>query len=742
MFGFNRLSVLQKTHRLSVLSMARINTNIKMNKKWVDTASKELKGKDIYKTLVKTSQEEIKIKPLYTHEDVKTPTEEELPGFFPYKRGPYATMYTGRPWTVRQYAGFSTVEESNQFYKENLKAGQQGLSVAFDLPTHRGYDSDHPRVEGDVGMAGVAIDSVEDTNILFDGIPLKDISVSMTMNGGVLPIMAMYIVTGLEQGAQLQDLTGTIQNDILKEFMVRNTFIYPPQPSLKIISDIFEYTSKHMPRFNSISISGYHMQEAGADSKLELAFTIADGIEYIRAAEKAGLTVDQVAPRFSFFFAIGMNFYMEIAKLRAARLLWAKLVKEKFNPKSDKSLILRTHCQTSGWSLTEQDPYNNIVRTTIEAMSAVFGGTQSLHTNSFDEAIALPSKFSSRIARNTQLIIQEETGICQVVDPWAGSYMMESLTQTLADEALEIIKEVEDLGGMTKAIESGMPKYRIEESAARRQAKIDSGLETIVGVNKYKKDTEDPVETLKVDNAAVRKKQVERINQLKKSRDNKKVEKCLEALTECAKTGKGNLLELSVEAAKQRATLGEISYALEKVWGRHVPKDTVVRGAYQKIATEISGEESKKEFEDTMARIKKFSKSEGRNPRILVAKVGQDGHDRGAKVIASGFADIGFDVDIGALFQTPEEVARQAIDNDVHVVGISSLAAGHNTLVPQLKKHLNELGGEHIIVIVGGVIPHSDYDHLYKSGAALVFGPGSRIPDCANKILDRLESDN
>eukprot|EP00344_Euplotes_crassus_P000777 CAMPEP_0196998314 /NCGR_PEP_ID=MMETSP1380-20130617/3735_1 /TAXON_ID=5936 /ORGANISM="Euplotes crassus, Strain CT5" /LENGTH=724 /DNA_ID=CAMNT_0042414845 /DNA_START=48 /DNA_END=2222 /DNA_ORIENTATION=+ len=716
-------------------------SSLDMNKEWMGKASKELRGKDVHETLVKDTQEEIKIKPLYTHKDVKSPTEEELPGFYPYKRGPYATMYTGRPWTVRQYAGFSTVEESNAFYKENLKAGQQGLSVAFDLPTHRGYDSDHPRVEGDVGMAGVAIDSVEDAKILFDGIPLKNISVSMTMNGGVLPIMAMYIVAGLEQGAELKDLTGTIQNDILKEFMVRNTFIYPPTPSLKIISDIFEYTSKNMPRFNSISISGYHMQEAGADSKLELAFTIADGIEYIRAAEKAGLTVDQVAPRFSFFFAMGMNFYMEIAKLRAARLLWAKLVKEKFNPKNPKSCILRTHCQTSGWSLTEQDPYNNVVRTTVEAMSAIFGGTQSLHTNSFDEAIALPSKFSARIARNTQLILQEETGITHVADPWAGSYMMENLTQTLADEALEIINEVEELGGMTKAIESGMPKYRIEESAARRQAKIDSGFETIVGVNKYRKDKEDPIEVLKVDNASVRKQQLHRINQTKKDRDNSKVEETLAALTRAAETGEGNLLELSVEAAKARATLGEISYALEKIYGRHVPKDSIVRGAYQKVATEISGEESKNEFEAAMTRVKTFAENEGRNPRILVAKVGQDGHDRGAKVIASGFADLGFDVDVGALFQTPEEVARQAIDNDVHVVGISSLAAGHNTLVPQLKQKLAELGGDHILVICGGVIPHDDYDHLYNSGAALVFGPGTRVPDCANQILEKLEAD-
>lgn len=706
-----------------------------LNKDWVKSAAN--------KVVIKKTQEEIDIKPLYTHVDNgdKKLEKEELPGFFPFKRGPYPTMYTVRPWTIRQYAGFSTVEESNKFYKENLKAGQQGLSVAFDLPTHRGYDSDHPRVVGDVGMAGVAIDTVEDTKILFDGIPLKDISVSMTMNGGVLPIMAMYIVAALEQGATLDELQGTIQNDILKEFMVRNTFIYPPAPSLKIISDIFEYTSKHMPKFNSISISGYHMQEAGADSKLELAFTIADGLEYIRAAQKAGLTVDQVAPRFSFFFAIGMNFYMEIAKLRAARILWARLVKEKFNPKSEKSCILRTHCQTSGWSLTEQDPYNNIIRTTVEALSAVFGGTQSLHTNSFDEAIALPSKFSARIARNTQLIIQEETGITSVADPWGGSYMMESLTNTLVEEALKIIEEVEELGGMTKAIESGMPKYRIEESAARRQAKIDSGVETIVGVNKYKLDNESPIEVLKIDNAIVRKKQIDRINKVKKERDSAKVEKALAALTESAETGKGNLLELSIEAAKCRATLGEISYALEKIWGRHVPKDSVVRGAYQKVATQDAGDHSKDEFESAMARVKKFSETEGRNPRILVAKIGQDGHDRGAKVIASGFADLGFDVDVGALFQTPEEVARQAIDNDVHVVGVSSLAAGHNTLVPQLKACLKELGGEHIMVICGGVIPHSDYDHLLKSGASLIFGPGSRIPDCANQILDKLERD-
>ncbi len=649
-------------------------------------------------------------------------------------------MYTHRPWTVRQYAGFSTVEESNAFYRANLKAGQQGLSVAFDLATHRGYDSDHERVVGDVGMAGVAIDSIEDMIILFDGIPLKDISVSMTMNGAVLPIMAMYIGAALEQGAAKDQLQGTIQNDILKEFMVRNTFIYPPEPSMRIISDIFAYTSKYMPKFNSISISGYHMQEAGADSKLELAFTLADGLEYIRAAEKAGLTVDQVAPRFSFFFAIGMNFYTEIAKLRAARLLWAKLVKEKFSPKSDKSCMLRTHCQTSGWSLTEQDPYNNIVRTSIEALAAVFGGTQSLHTNSFDEAIALPTKFSSRIARNTQLIIQEETGITHVADPWAGSFMMETLTNQLADEALKIIQEVEDMGGMTKAIVSGLPKLRIEESAARRQAKIDSGAEVIVGVNKYRLQKEESnFEVLKIDNSQVRQKQIDRINSIKAKRNNDKVQELLRKLSDAAKSGQDNLLEIAVEAAKERATVGEISKALEDVYGRHVPKENIVRGAYSKEATTKGGDKGKLEFETSMQNVKNFAKSEGRNPRILVAKMGQDGHDRGAKVIASGFADIGFDVDVGGLFQTPEEVARQAIDNDVHVVGVSSLAAGHKTLVPALKEALRKQGGEHILLVCGGVIPAQDYDFLLSNGASMVFGPGTKVTDASNKIIEILE---
>ena len=595
-----------------------------LNSHWQKLASKELRGKDVKETLVRETNEQMLIKPLYTSEDWQPEEGQvEMPGVYPFKRGPYATMYTGRPWTIRQYAGFSTVEESNKFYRANLKAGQQGLSVAFDLATHRGYDSDHERVIGDVGMAGVAIDSIEDMKILFDGIPLDKISVSMTMNGAVLPILAMYIVAGLEQGATLEQLSGTIQNDILKEFMVRNTYIYPPEPSIKIISDIFEYTSNHMPKFNSISISGYHMQEAGADSKLELAFTLADGVEYIRAAQKAGLSVDQVAPRVSFFFAMGMNFYMEIAKLRAARMLWAKLIQEKFEPQNPKSCMLRTHCQTSGWSLTEQDPYNNIVRTTIEGMAAVFGGTQSLHTNSFDEAIALPTPFSARIARNTQLIIQEETGIPHVADPWAGSYMMETLTKELADEAMEIINEVEEMGGMTQAIISGMPKMRIEESATRRQAKIDSGAETIVGVNKYRMEKEEQnFDVLKIDNDAVRAKQIERIQKTKAARDEKACQACLEALTAAAQSGKGNLLALSVEAAKQRATVGEISDALEKVYGRHVAKDAIVRGAYSKESMEKVGEDGKREYEQALANVHKFSEEEGRNPRILVAKMG------------------------------------------------------------------------------------------------------------------------
>ena len=675
------------------------------------------------------------MKPLYTQEDWK-PEKVDVPGDYPYTRGPYATMYRVRPWTIRQYAGFSTVEETNKFYLENLKAGQQGLSVAFDLATHRGYDSDHPRVSGDVGMAGVAIDSVEDVKILFNGIPLDKMSVSMTMNGAVLPIMAMYIVAAEEQGAKKEDLQGTIQNDILKEFMVRNTYIYPPEPSMKIVQDVIAYTAKHMPKFNSISISGYHMQEAGADSKLELAFTLADGVEYVRAAERAGLLVDEVAPRFSFFFAMGMNFYMEVAKLRAARLLWSHLIKTKFSPKNPKSLVLRTHCQTSGWSLTEQDPYNNIIRTTIEAMSAVMGGTQSLHTNSFDEAVCLPTKFSARISRNTQLVIQEETHICDVADPWGGSYMMESLTKELYDEALKVIDEIESMGGMTKAIMTGMPKYRIEESSARKQARIDASADVIVGVNKYKVKDENPIEIRVVDNTAVRQSQIERINNIKKKRDNVKVKKLLGDLTEAAKSGKKNLLDIAIECARARATLGEISEAMETVWGRYAPKDAIVKGAFKGESERL--DKAKMEVQETFKKVKDFNKKFGRNPRIYVAKMGQDGHDRGSKVVSSGFADLGFDVDVGSLFQTPQEAARVAVDNDVHVVGVSSLAAGHKTLVPELIKELKKMGGENIMVVVGGVIPPQDYAFLQEAGAKFVFGPGSRIVDSANKIIDAL----
>uniref|UniRef100_A0A7S3ILI0 B12-binding domain-containing protein n=1 Tax=Strombidium inclinatum TaxID=197538 RepID=A0A7S3ILI0_9SPIT len=678
-------------------------------------------------------------KPIYTKEDWTHPEEPELSGQFPYKRGHLATMYSARPWTVRQYAGFSTVEESNEFYKANLAAGQQGLSVAFDLATHRGYDSDHPRVEGDVGMAGVAIDSIEDMKILFKDIPLDKISVSMTMNGAVLPVMAMYIAAALEQGADMKDLAGTIQNDILKEFMVRNTYIYPPEMSMRIIADIFDFQSHNMPRFNSISISGYHMQEAGADSKLELAFTIADGLEYIRTAEKAGLHVDEVAPRFSFFFAIGMNFYTEIAKLRAARKLWATLVEKKFGAKNRKSMTLRTHCQTSGWSLTEKDPYNNIMRTTVEAMAAVFGGTQSLHTNAFDEAIALPTKFSARVARNTQLVIQEETGIPHVVDPWGGSYMMETLTDNLVEEAGKIIDEIEELGGMTQAIISGMPKMRIEESAARRQAKLDSGSEVQVGVNKYQlKNEEQNFDVLKIDNNDVRAKQIKRIETMKANRDNKAVEDCLNRITAAA-GGKGNLLALAVEAAQLRATVGEISDAVEKVSGRHVATDSIVRGAYSKESLENTGNKGKDQYETSLSNVQNFAEAQGRNPRILVAKMGQDGHDRGAKVVSSGFADLGYDVDVGSLFATPAEVARQAVDNDVHVVGASSLAAGHLTLIPQLRAELDKNGGSHILLIAGGVIPAQDYDQLRAGGANLIFGPGTKITEASNEIIGMIE---
>jgi len=669
------------------------------------------------------------VKPLYTSEDIAN-LESELPGHFPFTRGPYPTMYAQRPWTIRQYAGFSTVEKSNEFYRANIKAGQQGLSVAFDLATHRGYDSDDVRVSGDVGMAGVAIDSVEDTKILFDGIPLDRMSVSMTMNGAVIPVMAMYIVAAEEQGVKQEQLTGTIQNDILKEFMVRNTYIYPPDASMRIIGDIFSYTSKHMPKFNSISISGYHIQEAGATATLEMAFTIADGIEYCRTGLKAGLDIDDFAPRLSFFWGVGMNFYMEIAKFRAARKLWAHLIKEKFSPKNPKSCMLRTHSQTSGWSLTEQDPYNNIMRTCIEAMAAVFGGTQSLHTNSFDEALALPSKFSSRLARNTQLILQEETGITKVIDPWAGSYMMENLTQQVYDEAKRIIDEVEEMGGMAAAVASGWPKLKIEECAAKRQANIDSAKEVIVGVNKYTLEKEDDIEVLSIDNEEVKKKQLKRLGEVKASRDGAQADKCLQDIEECAKSGDGNLLELAVAAARARCTVGEITQAMERVFGRHVANDRLVSGAYR---TEY-GESD--EISAVTKAIEDFQEAEGRRPRILVAKMGQDGHDRGAKVIATGFSDLGFDVDVGPLFQTPDEVAQQAIDSDVHVVGVSSLAAGHRALVPELVQSLKKMGRPDIVVICGGVIPPQDYDFLRKAGAAAIFGPGTKLPTAALQVVN------
>lgn len=697
---------------------------------WNKAADKELKEEKAWEKLVWKTNEGINVRPIYFSED--SIAVQDMPGEYPYMRGPYTTMFTNKPWTIRQYAGFSTVEESNAFYKANLKAGQQGLSVAFDLATHRGYDSDHPRVFGDVGMAGVAIDSVEDVKILFGGIPLGDISVSMTMNGAVLPIMAFYIVAAEEQGVPPKKLVGTIQNDILKEFMVRNTFIYPPKPSMKIVSDIIEYSSKYMPKFNSISISGYHMQEAGADCKLELAFTLADGLEYIRSAQNAGLTVDQIAPRFSFFFGIGMNFYMEIAKLRAARLLWAQLLKEKFNPTNPKSMMLRTHCQTSGWSLAEQDPLNNVVRTTIEAMASVLGGTQSLHTNSFDEAIGLPTETSARIARNTQLIIQEESNITKIVDPWAGSWFMENLTQELAKGTMQIIEEVEALGGMAKAIEEGMPKRRILESAAKRQAKIDSAQEVIVGVNKYKLAVQDKIEVRNIDNSSVRVKQIERLTQIKKTRNAAEVAAALEELEKSAKSGKGNLLEISIRAARARATLGEISDALEEVYGRYNLTENLIQGAYGSVVTP--------DIKRVQEKVALFEKKEGRRPRILVAKMGQDGHDRGANVVASGFSDMGFDVDIGPLFSTPEEVALQALDSDVHIVGVSSLAAGHLTLMPQLVKALKDKGVSNVIIVCGGVIPHTDYEPLYKAGVDFIFGPGTPLITSAEELVDKLLS--
>lgn len=680
------------------------------------------------------TSEQIPVKSVYTKDDlVGMEHLNYAAGIPPYLRGPYSTMYVNKPWTIRQYAGFSTAEESNAFYRRNLAAGQKGLSIAFDLATHRGYDSDHERVVGDVGKAGVAVDSILDMKILFDQIPLDKMSVSMTMNGAVMPILAFYILAAEEQGVPMEKLTGTIQNDILKEFMVRNTYIYPPLPSMKIIADIFEFTSKNMPKFNSISISGYHIQEAGATNDIELAYTLADGLEYLRTGINAGMSIDDFAPRLSFFWGIGMNHFMEIAKMRAARMLWAKLVKQ-FNPQNPKSLALRTHSQTSGWSLTAQDPFNNVARTCIEAMGAALGHTQSLHTNALDEAIALPTDFSARIARNTQIYIQEETKVCKSVDPWAGSYYIETLTHELAHRAWQHIQEIESLGGMAKAIETGIPKMRIEEAAARKQAKIDSGIEAIVGINKYKLEKEDPIETLEVDNTAVREAQIKRLAKLRAERDSDAVESALNAITRCAETGEGNLLELSLDAARKRASLGEISLAMEKVFGRYKAKINLITGVYS------SEQKDNATFKKACEMADKFAEREGRRPRIMIAKMGQDGHDRGAKVVSTGYADIGFDVDMGPLFQTPAEAAKQAVENDVHVVGVSSLAAGHKTLVPQIIDELKKLGREDIIVIVGGVIPPQDYDFLYKAGAAAIFGPGSIISDCAIKILEILEA--
>ncbi|MCE2678004.1 MAG: methylmalonyl-CoA mutase [Burkholderiaceae bacterium] len=705
---------------------------------WETAAAKSAPGGDINR-LNWLTPDGITVKPLYTAEDTAGLLHTHtLPGFAPYLRGPQATMYAVRPWTIRQYAGFSTAQESNAFYRKALAAGGQGVSVAFDLATHRGYDSDHPRVTGDVGKAGVAIDSVEDMKILFDQIPLDKVSVSMTMNGAVLPVLAGYVVAAEEQGVSQDQLSGTIQNDILKEFMVRNTYIYPPEPSMRIVGDIIAYTAGHMPKFNSISISGYHMQEAGANQALELALTLADGQEYVRTAMKQGLDVDAFAPRLSFFWAIGMNFYLEIAKMRAARLLWCRIMQE-VGAKNPKSLMLRTHCQTSGWSLTEQDPYNNIVRTTIEAMAAVFGGTQSLHTNSFDEAIALPTEFSARIARNTQLIIQEETHITHVIDPWAGSYMMEKLTQDMADEAWKIIEEVNAMGGMTKAVGSGWAKLKIEAAAADKQARIDSGQDVIVGVNKYKLATEDNVDVRDIDNVKVRDEQIKRLQHIKSTRDNSAVEKALQALTQAAADGSGNLLALSIAAVRLRATVGEVSDALEKVFGRHRADTQKISGVYA-AAYDAGGQEG-----DTMAYwdalkadIAAFAKQQGRRPRVMISKLGQDGHDRGAKVVATAFADLGFDVDIGPLFQTPEECARQAIENDVHAVGVSTLAAGHKTLVPAIIQALKDQGADDIIVFVGGVIPKQDYDFLYAAGVKGIYGPGTPIPVSAKDVLSHI----
>ena len=699
---------------------------------WEAAAAKSLKGKSI-DSLNWNTPEGLTVKPLYTAADVQgLPYANTLPGFEPFVRGPQATMYAQRPWTIRQYAGFSTAEESNAFYKKALAAGGQGVSVAFDLATHRGYDSDHPRVTGDVGKAGVAIDSVEDMKILFNDIPLDKVSVSMTMNGAVLPILAGYVVAAEEQGVSQELLSGTIQNDILKEFMVRNTYIYPPEPSMRIIGDIIEYTAKNMPKFNSISISGYHMQEAGANQALEMAFTLADGKEYVKTAIAKGMDVDEFAGRLSFFWAVGMNFYLEIAKFRAARLLWARIMKQ-FNPKNPKSQMLRTHSQTSGWSLTEQDPYNNVVRTTIEAMAAVFGGTQSLHTNSFDEAIALPTEFSARIARNTQLIIQEETHITNVIDPWAGSYMMERLTQDMADKAWSIIEEVEAMGGMTKAVDSGWAKLKIVASAAEKQARIDSGKDVIVGVNKYKLAKEDAIDILEVDNVKVRESQIARLQSIKASRDNAKVQAALDALTQAAETGQGNLLDLSIKAIRLRATVGEVSDALEKIFGRHRADTQKVTGVYAAAYDSAEG------WEQLKSEIASFADTAGRRPRVMIAKLGQDGHDRGAKVVATAFADLGYDVDMGPLFQTPEECARQAIENDVHAVGISTLAAGHKTLVPAIIAELKRQGADDIVVFVGGVIPRQDYDFLYEAGVKGIYGPGTPIPASAKDVLEQIK---
>ncbi|MED3759140.1 methylmalonyl-CoA mutase [Peribacillus frigoritolerans] len=715
-------------------NFSAINPAKSVMKGTVEAWKKEVEkavGKNIDDLLFETN-EQIKIKPLYVEEDIRGLEHmESVPGIAPFTRGPYPSMYVNRPWTVRQYAGFSTAEESNAFYRRNLAMGQKGLSVAFDLATHRGYDSDHPRVVGDVGKAGVAIDSILDMKILFDGIPLDQMSVSMTMNGAVLPILAFYIVTAEEQGVTQDKLSGTIQNDILKEYMVRNTYIYPPEMSMKIIADIFEYTSKYMPKFNSISISGYHLQEAGAPADIELAYTLADGLEYARTGMKAGIDIDKFAPRLSFFWAVGMNYFMEVAKMRAARFIWSKLMKQ-FEPKNNKAMALRTHSQTSGWSLSEQDPFNNVARTLIEAHAAALGHTQSLHTNALDEAIALPTDFSARIARNTQLYLQEETGITKVIDPWAGSYYVESLTNELIERAWAHLEEIEGLGGMAKAIETGLPKMRIEEAAAKRQAKIDSQDETIVGVNKYRLKKEDPIEILEIDNTAVRESQLKRLSELKAKRDQAKVDEALQALSMAARTGEGNLLELAVQAARVRASLGEISDAIEEVAGRHKATIRSISGVYS------SAYSKEAEIEEVVRMTEEFLENEGRRPRLLMAKMGQDGHDRGAKVVGTGFADLGYDVDIGPLFQTPKETAIQAVENDVHVVGMSSLAAGHKTLLPQLMTELKNLGREDIIVIVGGVIPAQDYDYLMENGATAIFGPGTVIPQAAKKVLQEI----